>query len=144
MLLIKPELVTFKAVCGSSFALQQQAETLTREPEEGLGASLGTGTASRAWQQQGWYPGALCSRAHLPHNTRSSRTRRNGKGMKADGGFEGLNERLAEQAGEERLPLQSEIITANLGLKPDGNARRGKFKKKKKGASGNLGLCGLP
>lgn len=60
------------------------------------------------------------------HCTRISWIRRSGKGIEGDGGCKGLSERLAQQAGEERLPLKSEIITANLGLKPEGNAPRGK------------------
>lgn len=123
MLLIKPELLTFKAVCGSSFALQQQAETPMRDPGEGLGASLGTGTASRAWEQQGWHQVRCALGLFISlHDTRSPRTRRSGKGMKGDG-CKGLRETLA---GEERLALKSEIITANLGLKPEGNEPRGK------------------
>lgn len=123
MLLIKAELMTFKAVCGSRFALQQQAEPLRKDPEEGLGASLGTELgSSRAGTQVRCALGLLISL----HDTRISWTRRNGKGMKGDGGCKGLSERLAEQAGEERLPLKSEIITANLGLKPEGSAPSGK------------------
>lgn len=54
--------------------------------------------------------------------------------MKGDGGCKGLS---AEQAGEEKLPLKSEIITANLGLKQEGNARLGKLNKTKQNQKQN-------
>lgn len=123
MVLIKPELLTFKAVGGSSFALQQQAETLMRDPGEGLGASLGTGTASRAREQPGWHPGALCSRALLlaQHTRFLDEEEREG-----DERRRWMQRAAREAGGEERLALKSEIITANLGLKPEGNPPRGK------------------